>query len=62
MSRYLTVEDPSGATVDFLTEGVEVSLSIRDGKLHVKAKMSHGETTSTWDIHEVEWKLPEDER
>jgi hypothetical protein len=60
MKRYLPVELPdTTVTVDFLQEGVSVTLMIDHGRLFVGARMSHGETASTWDEHEVMWPLPE---
>lgn len=58
--RYLPIENPDNkGTVDFLSEGVSVTVTIRDGALHVAARMSHGEEASTWDEHEITWHLPE---
>jgi len=59
--RYLVVESHDNATVDFISESVSVEISIKDGKLEVKAKMSHGENASTWAEREVSWDIPEKE-
>lgn len=58
--RYMTVEAPdTKATVDFLTAGVAVEIEVADGKIRVAVKANHGEESSTWDEHEMEWDLPE---
>lgn len=42
--RHLSVEDPETvATVDFMSHGVSLTLTIENGALRVQAKMSHGE-------------------
>jgi hypothetical protein len=57
--RYLPVELPEDeALVDFLSEGVSLEMKVRNGKLEIMARMSHGENASTWDIKEVSWDIP----
>lgn len=56
--RVLIVEAPeASAVVDFLSEGVTVTMTVVNGVLRVVARDSHGENASTWDEHEVEWPL-----
>lgn len=56
--KRITIEQPAtAATVDFLSEGLSVVLTVENGRLRVVARVSHGEESSTWDEHEIEWPI-----
>ncbi len=57
--RILIVEAPETlAIVDFLSEGVSVTLSLKDGKLEISSRHSHGEESSSFDRDYHEWIFP----
>lgn len=60
--RYLPLEEPDReALVDFITAGVAVKLTLRDGTLEINVQASHGPGSSTWKEDDFVFELPERE-
>lgn len=55
---HLCVDGSDRATVDFLSHGVAVEISVKDGVFSVSVSASHGEEASSWDERFVAWDLP----